>query len=224
MARPGVRAPWAGGGREAVDLFVAISDHGRIKRRGVNPPELKKADQIPHEIEVIIERHREGSTLLRGSAFSDDGVWAMNLEEMARVRDFMLERHQPRFGTVVAGTERPPGLVWSEGLGDVGETNMPNPQDDDRPQALPTPGSAGPTSSVACRHCASTDVGVLYGRGPRPYHLRCAQCGKSTPLEWECQSCGGEARIRKSRLEFARWCKDPPCGFEEVIFSSPAEA
>jgi len=207
-----------------VDLFVAISDHGRIKRRGADPPELKKADQIPHEIEAIIERHRKGSSLLRGSTFSDDGMWDMNLEEMARVRDFLLERHQPRFGTGVAGTERPPALVWSEGLGDARETNMPNPQDDGRPPAVATPRSAGPAPAVACRHCASTDASMLHGRGPRPYYLRCAQCGKSTSLEWVCQSCGGEARIRKSRLEFTRWCKDPTCGFEELIFTNSAEA
>ena len=203
---------------------MAISDHGRIKRRGANPPELKKADQIPHEIEVIIKRHKKGSSLLLGSTFSDDGVWDMNLEEMARVRDFLLERHQPRFGTVVAGAERPPALVWSEGLGEARETTVPNPKDDGRPPAVLNPQNGGPAPPVTCRHCASTDVSILHGRGPRPYYLRCSQCGKSTPLDWACQSCGGEARIRKSRLEFTRWCKEPICGFEELIFTNPVEA
>jgi hypothetical protein len=179
-----------------VDLFVAISDHGRIKRHGANPPELKKADQIPSEIEETINRHKKGSSLLRG-AFSNDPLWDMTIAEMARVRDFLVERHQPRSATATAAA-------------------LP---------ARPTADtSAADQFATICRHCGGGDVRMVCGRGPKPYYLRCSQCGKSTQLEWVCKACGGEARIRKARLEFTRWCKNPSCGFEELIFTNPSES
>jgi hypothetical protein len=82
---------------------------------------------------------------------------------------------------------------------------------------------AAPASTLetACRHCASTDLRMVYGGGSRPYYFRCEECAKSTPTQWTCPSCGGEARIRKSGLQFTRWCKDPACGAEELVFSNP---
>lgn len=205
-----------------VDIFVAISDHGRIKRHGANPPELKKADQIPHEIEEMIKRYRKGSGLLRG-AFSNDTLWEMGLEEMVRVRDFLLERHQLRSATVAAADALPPRLTADEGLNDMQAISVSSPSADSGQRAAASPTSAADHLVPICRHCASGDVCIAYGRGPKPYYLRCSQCGKSTQLEWVCKTCGGEARIRKSGLEFTRWCVNPSCGFEELVFTNPSE-
>ena len=41
--------------------FVAISDQGKINRRGCNPPQLVKADRVASEIQQIFNRHARAS-------------------------------------------------------------------------------------------------------------------------------------------------------------------
>jgi hypothetical protein len=42
-----------------VNIFVAVSDAGRITRE-IEVPELLKADQLPEAIREMITRHRRG--------------------------------------------------------------------------------------------------------------------------------------------------------------------
>lgn len=212
-----------GFGNCPVDLFAAISDHGRINRRGVDPPELKKADQIPLEIEKIIERHRRGASLLRGSLFSNDSMWDMNLDEMAGVREFLLERHQPKTGSPVVAAETPLMRAAVEEPTLARTTDKPIPPAELASRVVAETRPAVSNTLLACQHCASTDLRALHGRGVHPYYLRCSQCGKSTQFTWVCPSCGGEARVRKQGREFARWCKDPACGLEEIVFTNPED-
>lgn len=78
------------------EVLVAVSDNGRIARKGHDPQALTKADQVPGAIQKIIERHRKGAKFLSLSAhpFSNDGMWELNMGEMRRIRDFLLQRHQ----------------------------------------------------------------------------------------------------------------------------------
>ena len=152
-----------------VDIFVAISDHGRIKRRGVDPPELKKADQIPQAIQAIIERHRKGSSLLRGSARSNDGMWELNAEEMTRVRTFLLVRHQPRSGTSAVPVVQALAGPLKEMVNTLAQSPPPAAAARDGASASPSSKPAPPPSTAlpACAHCASTDLRMVYGGGPR---------------------------------------------------------
>lgn len=84
-----------------MELFVAISDSGRIvRKRGAEAiaPEAIKADQIAARVRARVEAHRKAGGLLGmlRSSPTGDGEYSLTDAEMERVRAFLLSRHTPR--------------------------------------------------------------------------------------------------------------------------------
>ncbi|HRX83640.1 MAG TPA: NERD domain-containing protein [Phycisphaerae bacterium] len=75
-------------------LLVAISDHGIIERKGANPPEVMKADQICDRIYEEAMRHKR-SRLTLCLKDPDYGMYRINAKEMKRLTDFLVSRHTP---------------------------------------------------------------------------------------------------------------------------------
>jgi hypothetical protein len=83
-----------------IQILVAISDQGIIKRGRKPIPELYKADQIADEVVEIIKRHRKGGSLIGGNA-KDDGKWGNYIfkdSELQKVVQFLKDWHSPATG------------------------------------------------------------------------------------------------------------------------------
>ncbi|MEM7681453.1 MAG: nuclease-related domain-containing protein [Planctomycetota bacterium] len=84
-----------------IQVIVAISDSGRIRREGrwtePNKPFRSfvcKADQVEHKVEMEIKRHAPAGQWVN-SPFSNYGLWSMTQPEVAAVAGFLAERHSP---------------------------------------------------------------------------------------------------------------------------------
>lgn len=120
-----------------IQVLVAISDQGIIKRPKKTIPELHKADQIEDQIETIIDRHQRAGKLTT----PDDGNWgtyAFHPEEFSRITEFLITQHTEPVTTSLLKTK---SVVNSD------------------PQA-----SAAPTSLpiYLCTHCHSTNLEVHF--------------------------------------------------------------
>ena len=75
-----------------IQILVAISDQGIIKRGKQKIPELLKADQIADEADGIISRHRKGGSLI-GKKDGDWGMYVFKPVEQQAVAKFLLDWH-----------------------------------------------------------------------------------------------------------------------------------
>lgn len=180
-----------------IDVCVAISDKGIINRRGIDPPELCKADMVCDRIKAEIERHRHGQKLL-GKSDGDYGLYTIKPQESERIRAFLLARHSPL--SAQAGSSVPPPIPAAP------RTATPAPQTE------PKSGEAQP-EGASCKHCGSNELQATYGQ--YGYYFKCSPCGKNTPMDFKCGSCGAKARIRKQGPRFDRVCG---CGVERLVW------
>ncbi|MBU2602440.1 MAG: NERD domain-containing protein [Actinobacteria bacterium] len=222
-----------------IDVFVAISDRGRITRDS-EVPELRKADQVPDEIKRVVVRHKRGHRSL--NLLNNDGDIWLSAVEMGRVVQFLLSGHTPKtngrpVGGVVGGA---PAALAPRGSSPVREAPSPTRQTPPPATAAdrsPVPASAPPNTPAAqpargdtvaagqerhCRHCGSTEVYMRYARTSRPYFYRCLRCDGNTPAGWHCTACGAEARISKRGRDYSRVCT--ACGTTVHVFTNPEDA
>lgn len=103
-----------GFGLAPMQLVVAVSDSGRIRRLdGWKPPEtpfrviVKKADLVPEAIEQELDRHRVGANLLHVKPVGEYGLWSMEADEVSEVADFLAERHVDRWANSSSTVGRP---------------------------------------------------------------------------------------------------------------------
>ena len=92
-----------------IQLIVAISDRGRIRRldgwkerRKPFREFVTKADEVPDKIRTELERHREGASMLRIQLPSEYGLWSMQESEATQVAGFLAERHVERLRALPA--------------------------------------------------------------------------------------------------------------------------
>ncbi|MCA9304043.1 MAG: NERD domain-containing protein [Phycisphaerales bacterium] len=180
-----------------IQLLVAISDQGKIRRVGgwTAPEEpfqtfVTKADLVPEKIREEIRKHKKGSGLL-GEPRGDYGLWSMSLEETNRVAEFLLRKHTPR-------EEGASSTVRAE-----------------QPAAL-----GSHASWASCSACGGVRLTAYWGK--RAYMWKCNGCGERTPMPVACGVCGavgsdGEVvRIRKRGAKYYRCCEC--CEIEECIW------
>ncbi|MHB0979205.1 MAG: nuclease-related domain-containing protein [Thermoleophilia bacterium] len=211
-----------------IDIFVAISDRGRIVRK-TEIPELRKADQVPDEITKIVGRHKRGRWSL--NPLNGDGDLWLSSVEMGRLVQFLLSGH-----TLKAGGH-PTGETGAAATRDVKQpVSSAASAHDESPPVLsaPPPATAlaghatilaGPATGEPqprCRHCGSTDLLMRYARTSRPYFFRCLPCGGNSPARWDCAACGAAARISKRGPDYFRVCT--ACGTTAHIFRNPEDA
>ena len=176
-----------------IQVLVAISDQGIIRRPETPIPELHKADQIVDEIDGILQRHRRAARPLTPSD-GDWGVYSFQSDEVARITTFLVEQHTERTPTA------PPAV----------ETVQPR-------AAAPTPAPVASSPSYLCTHCHSTDLEIRFGRS---YYFKCRACGGNTGIKNACRMCGGATRTQKRGPEFSAICSS--CDHREVFFRNPA--
>lgn len=160
-----------------IQVLVAISDQGIIKRPRQDVPELHKADQIPEQVGAIIERHKKAYRMTS----QNDEVWGMYIfhpEEMVRVTEFLLDRHVP---LVVAKPE-------------VAQVEQSPVYQEQSSRRLPM---------YLCMKCQSTNLEVRFGRS---YYFKCLDCGGNTPIRNACRGCGATTKTRKRGAEFSAVC------------------
>ena len=187
-----------------IQLIVAVSDKGKIKRVGgwEEPREpfrvfVAKADVVPDKIVQELKAHRKG-------ADSDYGVWSMEAEEVGRVAEFLAAAH--------AGRPSAPPL-------------QPKRTRSKQHRRTPRNKAPGPSRSevAACKHCGSKNLSAQWGR--YGYYWKCLACGKNTAMPVVCSSCGAGkgrddgARIRKDKARYFRDCA--ACGESELIWTEP---
>lgn len=82
-----------------IEILVAISDEGIIERKK-DIPELYKADQIPEQVQAILERHRKAARIVGGnySLTNCDGVMDFSEQEQRNIATFLVEHHYPLLG------------------------------------------------------------------------------------------------------------------------------
>ena len=190
-----------------IQLMIAISDNGRIKRldgwkEPVEPFQVfvAKADLIPSKAEQELERHRAALNLFH-KPDGKYGLWRMELEEGEGVAEFLAAQH------VARGGNRP--STKEVAYADRGNESRVRKSED-----------GGARTSQTCQHCGSDDLTARWGR--YEYHWRCGACERNTAMPVVCSHCGSKGshgkgvRIRKKGGTYFRDCQK--CGETETIW------
>ena len=164
-----------------IQVLVAISDQGIIKRPRTKIPELFKADQVAPKAEEIISRHRKGHSLVTAED-KGYGAYSFAPEETDKVLNFLKSRHadQPQRASI---------------------------PDIKGPSAPPPSSIEKPVTEFRCDQCQSTDLEIRFGHS---YYLKCRSCDGNTPIKHRCQKCEKSTRLQKRRREFKAICQSCP--------------
>jgi hypothetical protein len=79
-------------GAMPIDVLVAISDGGVLKRSEGTAPEAMKADQIPYRILALITSYRKAASML---SLNYKGGYSLNDSEVERITAFVVAHHMP---------------------------------------------------------------------------------------------------------------------------------
>ncbi len=192
-----------------IQLVVAVSDRGKIKRFGgwKEPGEpfrafVAKADLVCDKIAQEIKAHRKGASMARTRSDGEYGLWAMEDTEPEKVAEFLAALHTDRPGGSPAPRKRA----------------APN-RNRKRPRSRAA--GAGRSANPACKHCGSKDLTARSGQ--YGYYWKCGACDKNTAMPALCSACGAKkgrdngVRVRKDKKTYFRDCK--ACGKSESIWT-----
>ncbi len=192
-----------------IQLVIAVSDKGMIKRRGgwEEPREplrvfVTKADLVTDKIRQELERHRKGPDVVNAEPARDYGMWSMKAQEVELVAEYLAERHVDRSD---ASPARSKGTAPNRN-----RRSSPNKAD-----------GAGHSARATCRHCGSEDLTARWGK--YGYYWRCEMCEQNTAMPVICSACGTEGvrgkgvRVRKAKATYSRECE--ACGYAETIWT-----
>jgi len=198
-----------GFGNMPIQIIVAISDRGKIKRvnRWKEPTEpfrtfVSKADLVSVKIRDELGNHKAAGSLLSESK-GDYGVWSMKAEEVPAVADFLAARHE-------AMTRVEPVVQTA-----LTTTTAKSPT------ALKSKPAVVAVAGAACKGCSGADLSAQWGK--YGYYWKCLSCGTNTSMPTVCSACGAEGhrgkvvRIRKDGSKYFRACEK--CGIEERIWT-----
>lgn len=198
-----------GFGNLPIQIIVAISDQGKIKRvnRWKEPTEpfrtfVSKADLVPAKIREEFGKHKSAGGLLSESK-GEYGLWSMRVEELPAVADFLVARHEAR--------------TPAEYPAQTAATKVPV-------AAPTTPESKQVANSfvgATCKGRGGADLSARWGK--YGYYWKCLSCGTNTSMPTVCSACGAQGhrgkvvRIRKNGPKYFRACDK--CGIEERIWT-----
>ena len=190
-----------------IQLIIAVSDKGKIKRRGgwKEPREpfrifVTKADLVTDKIRQELERHRRSPTAVGAESARDYGTWNMKAQEVESVANFLAARHVDRSGASPPRSKRTAPYRGSS-----------------REEA----DGAGHSTKPTCKHCESKDLTARWGK--YGYYWRCDTCEQNTAMPVICSACGTEGirgkgvRVRKDKATYSRDCE--ACGYSETIWT-----
>jgi len=192
-----------------IQLIIAVSDKGKIKRRGgwEEPREpfrvfVAKADLVAQKILQELGRHKSGPTAVGAESDRDYGMWSMKAQEVESVAEFLAARHVDRSGA------SPPRSKRTAPNGDRGSSR--NNAD-----------VSGHSTTPTCKHCGSNDLTAHWGK--YGYYWQCDTCEQNTAMPVTCSACGTEGirgkgvRVRKDKATYTRDCE--ACGHSETIWT-----
>ncbi|KAA5545395.1 NERD domain-containing protein [Roseiconus nitratireducens] len=207
-------------GEQRFATFVAVSDGGEIKRKGVAAPEVVKADQVAQRIENLISeihlvtgvrgflRYAATSDEAKQAAMIENKVAPFTTEELQAIREFLLRSHEPFV--------QPPPVVRE--TRDASHPPLPPPALSNQRSAPRSASGDASAKRTSCRHCGQA-LEILYGR--YGYYFKCQGCQRNERINLTCP-CGVRAKIRKRGPRF-RWdCK--ACGNTSHFYTNPQSA
>ncbi len=184
-----------------IQLIVAVSDKGRIKRVGgwKEPSDplrvfVAKADLVGDKISQELKAHRKAT----GSGY---GRWSMEAGEARGVAEFLADAHVAHSG--------PP---TTRRKGSAPRQTHKRPRD--------KPASAERSQNASCKYCGSKDLAARSGQ--YGYYWKCGACDKNTAMPAVCPTCGAKkgrdngVRVRKDKDTYFRDCE--ACGTSETIW------
>jgi len=185
----------------AIAVMAAISDSGVVQRtRGLDLPDVWKADQITHTIQKLLNASRtlqSGTGLIAQAlrlAFGGDVAKELGREDVARIADFLLRHHAPKAAPSDQGSQLSQHLR--------------------RSQPIAAPAEASSQVGM-CRYCSSRTVQVEYGYS---YYYRCFSCKRPTSINLLCPECGNKQMVRKDKQDFFAECGY--CGTSSLFHSN----
>ena len=96
-----------------IQLVIAVSDKGKIKRLGgwKEPSEpfrvfVTKADLVPDKIGQELKQHKKSASILNAESAGEYGRWSMKALEVEQVAEFLAARHVDRSGAPPARSKR----------------------------------------------------------------------------------------------------------------------
>ena len=192
-----------------IQLVIAVSDKGKIKRRGgwEEPREpfrvfVTKADLVADKIRQELERHRNGPNVMNAESARDYGMWSMKAQEVELVAEFLAARHVDRSGASPPRSKR-------------------TAHNRNRRSSRDKADGAGRSTKAICKHCGAKDLTARWGK--YGYYWRCDMCGENTAMPVICFACGAEGirgkgvRVRKDKATYSRDCE--ACGSSETIWT-----
>lgn len=83
-------------GAMPLDVLVAISDGGMIDRGSTTLPQVCKADQVPQEVQALVDRYRKSNGAIGLLLGSTRHMWhTLHPDEMTRLVMFFRHQHRP---------------------------------------------------------------------------------------------------------------------------------
>ena len=184
-----------------IDCVVAISDRcvEIIRPKKNDYPNVIKADLVTEYIDNIIAKYKKEDGPL---VLSFKIPWGISNESMVRVRDFILDIHDP--------------VIIKE----VNKKTTPDLSDDrfkPKPKTKPTAKQEKIQTYTRCPDCKQK----ITIRNGYNYYWHCESCGKNIPIKYTCPECGEKLKIRKKGQEYYICCE--PCGIKELYYTSETQ-
>ena len=175
-----------------IDCVVAISDQcAEIKRPEKNDyPNVIKADLVTDYIDKIISQYRKEDSAL---TLSLKIPWAISKESRIRIKDFLLEIHEPiTINQDVSKTAKSSNI-----------NTTPSPIREEKIQTY--------NKCPYCKHKITIRNGYNY-------YWHCESCNKNIPIKYNCPGCGQRLKIRKKKHEYFICCDQ--CQIKELYYTS----
>lgn len=195
-------------GGAIVDVVTAISDQGIIEAKS-KLPEVKKADQVPDYVEVLLACQKKGCSILANR--EDDKGSKMSAKELERVTAFLLSQHKeaPRQASTPAQTGEAIQPTTDQ-TSSINLTRAPRSARTSAPQVQQK------APKLQCTKCSSANISIRYGFN---YYIHCHDCGGQSPLKPTCGNCSSRTKIRKEGKSFYAECVE--CHVSDLLFTNP---
>jgi len=190
-----------------MEIVVAISDSGSIKREG-NIPEVIKADQVTDRVREIVRRHKKARGILglpKNLDVNDmDGAYNFTDEEIDKITAFLEGHHYPLGESRTAHRSQVKEVRenYMTASGKIAPTANAGPPDSPSSEETPL---------GICKECGEQCM-IKWGR--YSYYWKCPACDTNMAIKEYCTACRERLKLRKDKKRFFIRCE--PCGTERL--------
>ena len=176
-----------------IDCVVAISDKcvEIIRPKKNDYSNVIKADLVTEHINNIIAKYKK-----EDGPLSLKVPWMLSKGSMTRIKDFILNIHDPVT------------------IKEVNKKTVPD-FSDDRFKPKPTEQEKIQTYT-RCDKCKGK-LSILWGAKYKNHYWHCNDCGKNISIDDKCPECREKLRIRKQKNDYFIYCE--PCQLEVLYHS-----